>query len=54
MTNSGEIYCPICGRYIAPENKKEVDNGEHEGFIYVHDNTAHGDDDIAALENGVQ
>ena len=51
---NNEIYCPICKRYITPENQEEVDSGEHEGFIYVHDDIAHGDDDIEALENGVQ
>lgn len=54
MTNSSEIYCPICGRLIAPENKTEVESGEHDGFIYVHDAIDHGDDDIEALENGIQ
>ena len=48
------IYCPICERYISPENQNEVDSGEHEGFIYVHADISHGDDDIEALENGVQ
>jgi hypothetical protein len=49
-----DVYCPICERFIRPENIAEVEFGEHEGFIYVHDDIAHGDDDIEALENGVQ
>jgi hypothetical protein len=49
-----KIYCPICQRFISPDNQHEVETGEHEGFIYVHDDIAHGDEDIEALENGVQ
>ena len=49
-----DVYCPICARLIEPENRAEVESLEHEGFIYVHDDIAHGDDDISALENGVQ
>lgn len=45
------IYCPICAKLIEPENREEV---EHDGFLYVHDDVFHGDDDIVALENGVQ
>lgn len=49
-----DVYCPICARFIEPENGAEVEAGDHEGFIYVHDDIAHDDDDIAALANGVQ
>ena len=47
-------YCPICSRWIAPINENEVEIGEHDGFIYVHDDIDHEDDDLEALENGIQ
>lgn len=54
MNDSSAKYCPVCARLIEPENTSEVEAGKHEGFIYVHDAITHGDDDIEALENGVQ
>lgn len=47
-------YCPVCGRWIEPENTDEVLNGEHEGFIFVHDDIEHSDDDLDALSSGIQ
>ena len=44
------MYCPICGRNIEPENKEEVTSGEHDSFIYVHDDIDHSEADIEALE----
>lgn len=44
---------PICQRNIEPANKKEVDSGEHVGYIYAHDDVPHSDDDIEELENGI-
>jgi len=32
----------------------DVASGSHKGFIYVHDDIEHDDDDIVALENGIQ
>jgi len=37
-------YCPFCKRIIYPSNGSEVFNGEHDGFIYVHDEVEHDDD----------
>lgn len=51
---SNAIYCPVCGRDIEPENLDEVELGEHDGFIYVHDDIEHGEDDLSALLSGVQ
>ncbi len=34
-------YCPICARWITPINEEEAENGEHDGFIYVHDEIDH-------------
>ncbi len=46
-------YCPICGRHIMPDNVDEVRAGEHDGFIYVHDDIDHSDSDLEAMERGV-
>lgn len=51
---ANDQYCPICSRWVAPINEKEVDAGEHDGFIYVHDDIDHEDEDLEALENGIQ
>ena len=50
----GEKYCPICARVIVAENIEEVESGEHDGYLFVHNIIVHDDDDIDALENGVQ
>ncbi len=49
-----EKYCPICARVIVAENIEEVESGEHDSYLFVHDDIVHDDDDIDALENGVQ
>jgi uncharacterized Zn finger protein (UPF0148 family) len=49
----GVMYCPICGHEIEASNKKEVENGEHASYIYIHDEIPHEDEDIEALENGI-
>jgi len=51
----GIMYCPICESNLVATNFQEVEEGEHDGYIYVHDaNTVHTDEDLEALENGVQ
>ena len=47
-------YCPVCGRDITPMNIAEVESGEHDSFIYVHDDIDHSDEDLTALEMGMQ
>jgi len=49
-----EQYCPICARVIVAENAEEVENGDDDGYLFVHDDIVHDDDDIDALTNGVQ
>ena len=49
-----EKYCPICGRVLTASNIEEVRNGEHESYIFVHDDIPHEDGDIEALKQGVQ
>ena len=46
-------YCPICERDIVPDNILEVFSGEHEGFLFVHEDIEHSDEDIKALESGI-
>jgi hypothetical protein len=48
-----EIYCPICQRVIIASNVEEVRSGEHEGFVFVHDDIEHNDSDIDALSAGI-
>lgn len=48
-----EIYCPICQRTLTATNKEEVESGEHDGFIFVHDDIDHKESDIDALINGI-
>ena len=49
----GVIYCPVCGKILEATNFAEVMYKEHENFIYVHDNVPHSDNDLKALEKGV-
>jgi len=51
---NSELYCPICARTILADNIEEVESGEHECFIFVHDNIPHMDMDIDALNTGLQ
>jgi hypothetical protein len=48
-----DIYCPICQRVIVPSNLEEVEDGKHDGYIYVHDDVVHEDDDLEALSKGI-
>lgn len=47
------IYCPVCGRDIEASNKEEVISGGHNGYVFVHDDLPHEEDDIKALANGI-
>lgn len=47
------VYCPICQREIMPSNIEEVRAGTHDGFIYVHDDVAHSDEDVEAIHKGI-
>ena len=46
-------YCPVCRRHITASNTSEVESGEHDGYIFVHDAVPHEDSEIDALENGI-
>ncbi len=48
------MYCPVCGRDITAINAQEVKSGEHDIYIFIHDDICHSDSDIEALEKGVQ
>lgn len=47
------MYCPVCECDLEPVNQPEVDNGEHDGLIYIHKDKPHYDSDIEALEYGI-
>ena len=51
MVKDNEIYCPVCQKTLTAINE-EYD--EEYGWIFQHDNIAHDDDDIAALDNKMQ
>ncbi len=48
-----EQYCPICQRVIIASNAAEVESGEHDGYVFVHDDITHEDSDIDALTAGI-
>lgn len=52
--DESEIYCPVCGRTIKAINPDEVERGEHDGYIFVHDEIPHDISDIYALEYLIQ
>ena len=54
LTEPWAEYCPVCQRVIIAENKDEVEAGEHDGYIFVHDDIEHSDEDIEALQRGIQ
>ena len=49
----GEMYCPVCGETLTAENIVEVKNKTHDGFIFIHKDVPHSEEEIAALEHGV-
>ena len=54
QSRTGEMYCPICQRNIVASNREEVKSGEHDGYIFVHDEIPHDNTDIEAVNNGIQ
>lgn len=48
-----EEYCPICQRVIVASSIKEFESGEHEGYVFIHDDVPHSDSDIEALAGGI-
>ena len=44
-------YCPICQKTISPSNLGEVLVGEHDGYIFMHDDIDHQDDVIGMIKN---
>ena len=47
-------YCPVCERHIKASNINEVNSGEHDGYLFVHDDIPHSDDELAALSAEIQ
>lgn len=47
------MYCPVCGRVVFAVNALEVEMGADDGLIFLHDDVPHADDEIEALEYGI-
>jgi hypothetical protein len=47
------IYCPVCERALFAANALEVEEGEDESYIFIHDNITHSESDMVALGNGI-
>ena len=47
---NNEIYCPLCARILTGS---PLDDG---GYLFTHDDNGveHTDDDIKAIDNGIQ
>ena len=52
--SESEMYCHICQCIIVADNIEEVESGEHEGYLFIHDDIPHEEYDIEALINGIQ
>ncbi len=51
--DDGVLYCPICGHNITAININEVSQGKDGGYIFVHDNIKHTDNELQALSKGI-
>ena len=38
------VYCPYCQRIIVAANTMEVEAGEHDGYVFIHDDIEHPDE----------
>jgi len=54
MNDESVQYCPVCGRDIVADNVPEFNSGEHDGYLFIHDDLPHSDEDMKALSAGVQ
>ena len=54
MYQEAEIYCPVCQRDLEATNAERVSEGLDDSYLFVHDDIVHADNDIEALEHGVQ
>jgi len=54
MYQETEIYCPVCQRDLEATNVERVSEGLDDSYIFVHDDIVHADNDIEALEHGIQ
>ena len=41
-----EYYCPYCQKTIEASNAEEVESGEHESYIFTHDEDVEHDKDF--------
>jgi hypothetical protein len=50
----GYVYCPVCGKMLEAVNIEDVENGDDDGYLFVHDEIVHTDSDLDALNTGLQ
>ena len=50
----GYVYCPVCGKMLEAVNIEDVENGDDDGYLFVHDDIVHDDTDLEALHVGLQ
>ena len=50
---SGELYCPVCQQVLIASNVIEVERGEHNGYVFVHEDIPHDDENMAAISAGI-
>jgi len=50
----GYVYCPVCGKMLEAVNIEDVENGNDDGYLFVHDDIVHTDSDLDALHAGLQ
>ena len=50
----GYVYCPVCGKMLEAVNIEDVENGDDDGYLFVHDEIVHTDSDLDALNTVLQ
>ena len=50
----GYVYCPVCGKMLEAVNIEDVENGDDDGYLFVHDDIVHTDSDLDALNTVLQ
>lgn len=43
ICTTGSHYCSYCKRVIVASNIEEYKSGEHDGYLYIHDDVPHPD-----------
>ena len=54
MKQQDSINCPVCQKHLYAINAERVEDGLDDGYVFVHNDIVHADNDIEALSYGVQ